>query len=83
MFQSRNQDYGCRDPSHWPRGTLYLQKVGTNFADRQSFGQCSSLADSFLDAEFTTLTPLLLVIYYLFANFWFKNVFHAYFGIIL
>jgi hypothetical protein len=23
----RNRDYGCRDPSHWPRGILYLQKL--------------------------------------------------------
>jgi hypothetical protein len=20
-----NREYGCRDPSHWPRGTLYPQ----------------------------------------------------------
>jgi hypothetical protein len=23
----RERDYGCRDPSHWPRGTLYPQKL--------------------------------------------------------
>jgi hypothetical protein len=26
-----NRDYGFRDPSNWPHGTLYQQKVGTNF----------------------------------------------------
>jgi hypothetical protein len=32
---------------YWPRGTLYPQKVSTNFADkRRSFGGYSSFADS-------------------------------------
>jgi hypothetical protein len=40
-------EYGHRDPSLWPRGTLYPQKVGTNFVDkRRSLGQYSSLVDS-------------------------------------
>jgi hypothetical protein len=30
-----NREYGHRDPSHWPRGTLYPQKVGTNFNDKR------------------------------------------------
>jgi hypothetical protein len=30
-----NREYGSRDPSHWPRGTLYPQKVGTSFADKR------------------------------------------------
>jgi hypothetical protein len=38
-----SREYGRRDSSRWPRGTLYPQKVGTNFAyKRRSLG---SLAD--------------------------------------
>jgi hypothetical protein len=22
-----NRDYGCKDPSHWPCGTFYMQKL--------------------------------------------------------
>jgi hypothetical protein len=29
------REYGRRNPSRWPRGTLYPKKVGTNFADMQ------------------------------------------------
>jgi hypothetical protein len=48
-----NRDYGRRDPSHWPRGTLYPQNVGNHFADRRrSLGRYSSMADSNYGAFF-------------------------------
>jgi hypothetical protein len=30
-----SREYGRRDSSRWPRGTLYPQKLGTNFADKR------------------------------------------------
>jgi hypothetical protein len=40
------REYGRRDPSRCPRGTLYPKKVGTNFADKwRSLVQYSLLAD--------------------------------------
>jgi hypothetical protein len=38
-----SREYGCRDSSRWPRGTLYPQNVGTNLADK---GRYSSLEES-------------------------------------
>jgi hypothetical protein len=41
-----NRESGRRDPSRWPRGSIYQQKVGNHFADkRRSLGGSSSLAD--------------------------------------
>jgi hypothetical protein len=42
-----NRKYSHRDPSRWPRGTLYPQKVGNHLADkRRSLGRYNSLPDS-------------------------------------
>jgi hypothetical protein len=42
-----SREYGRRDPSRWPRGTVYAQNVSTTFADkRRSLSRYNSLADS-------------------------------------
>jgi hypothetical protein len=41
-----SREYGRRDPSRWPRGSLYPQNAGNNFVNKQwSLGRYSSLAD--------------------------------------
>jgi hypothetical protein len=41
-----SREYGRRDSSRLPCGTLYPQNVGTNFVDkRRSLGRCTSFAD--------------------------------------
>jgi hypothetical protein len=40
-------EYGSRDPSPWPRGTLYPQTLCSNFDEkRRSLGRYRSLTDS-------------------------------------
>jgi hypothetical protein len=42
-----SREYGRRDPSRWPRGTLYAQKLALTSLDKQqSLGPYSSLTDS-------------------------------------
>jgi hypothetical protein len=42
-----NREYGRRDPSRCPRVTIYPQKVGNHFTDKQrSLGRYSSLSES-------------------------------------
>jgi hypothetical protein len=46
LLSRKPRIYGRKDPSRWPRGTLYPQ-VGNHFADkRRSLGRYSSLVDS-------------------------------------
>jgi hypothetical protein len=40
-----NRDYARGNPPRWPRGTLYPQNFGTNFADKVSLVRYSSLAN--------------------------------------
>jgi hypothetical protein len=49
-------EYGCRDPSRWPRDTIYRQEVGTNFPDKsRSIGRYSSLAEFKNPTNFNTI----------------------------
>jgi hypothetical protein len=51
-----NREYGRRDPSRWPRGTLYTQNAGTNSADkRRPLGRYGSLADCLVQFSLITL----------------------------
>jgi hypothetical protein len=41
-----NREYGRRDPSRWPRGALYPQKLALTSTTWRSLGRYSSLSDS-------------------------------------
>jgi hypothetical protein len=43
-----SREYGRRDPSRWPRGTLYQQNVGTNFAGSVGIFRSRNQAKEFL-----------------------------------
>jgi hypothetical protein len=55
-----NGEYGCRDPSRWPRGTLYSQKLA--ITSPTSGGRSVGIGHSRTKA--TELLLLLLLLYY-------------------
>jgi hypothetical protein len=60
VIRSRNREYGHRDPSHWPRGTLYPQKL--SLTSPTSCGLLVGIVCSWTQAMDFSLVLIMLVV---------------------